>query len=79
MNYPARQRDNEYAVTGNHVQSLFGAAGRGGIDTGRSWVSECLGPHLDRQGGAATAKGTTGTVDLAEEDHDVVWVRSCRL
>ena len=43
------------------------------------WVSECLRPHLDRQGETAAAKGTTGTVDLAEEDHDVVWVRSCRL
>jgi hypothetical protein len=43
------------------------------------WVSECLRPYLDRQGGTAAAKGTTGTVDLAEEDHDVVWVRSCRL
>jgi hypothetical protein len=36
-------------------------------------------PHLDRQGGTAATKGTTGTVDLAEEDHDIVWVRSCRL
>jgi hypothetical protein len=41
--------------------------------------SECLRAHLDRQGGAAAAKGATGTVDLAEEDHDVVWVRSCRV
>ena len=36
-------------------------------------------PHLDRPGGTTATKGTTGTVDLAEEDHDVVWVRSCRL
>ena len=43
------------------------------------WVSERLRPHLDRQGGTATAKRTTGTVGLAEEDHDVIWVRSCRL
>jgi hypothetical protein len=43
------------------------------------WVSECLRPHLDRQGGTATGERTTGTVGLAEEDHDVIWVRSCRL
>ena len=42
-------------------------------------MSECLWPHLDRLGETAATKGTTGTVDLAEEDHDVVWVRSCRL
>ena len=36
-------------------------------------------PHLHRRGGTAATEGTTGTVDLAEEDHDVVWVCSCRL
>jgi hypothetical protein len=41
--------------------------------------SECLRPHLDRPGGTAATERTTGTVDLAEEDHHVVWVRACRM
>jgi hypothetical protein len=48
-------------------------------DRGRPRSTLLFRPHLDRQGGTAATKGTTGTVDLAEEDHDVVWVRSCRL
>jgi hypothetical protein len=37
------------------------------------------GLHVDRRGQTAAAKGTVRTVHLAKEDHDVVWVRSCRL
>jgi hypothetical protein len=48
-------------------------------DQGRPRSTLRFRPHLDRQGGAATAKGAIGTVDLAEEDHNVVWVRSGRL
>jgi hypothetical protein len=48
-------------------------------DRGRPRSTLRLRPHLDRPGGTAATNGTTGTVDLAEEDHDVVWLRSCRL
>jgi hypothetical protein len=41
--------------------------------------SERLGPHLDGQGEAPATERATGTVYLAEEDHDVVRVRSRRL
>jgi hypothetical protein len=33
VNYLARQRDNEYAVTGNRVQTLFGVCRAGGVGT----------------------------------------------
>lgn len=36
-------------------------------------------PHVDRHGRTAATEGTTGTVDLAEEDHNVVRICSCRL
>ena len=52
-------------------------------DISHKWVAviekQCLWPHFDTRGETAATKGTPATVDLAEEDHDVVWVRSCCL
>jgi hypothetical protein len=56
---------------------------RGGLDVVQpprsSYRPLRCGLQVDRRGQTAAAKGTVRTVHLAKEDHDVVWVRSCRL